>query len=99
LASLSDLKQILSLLVKVKGGQIDAHTALSQWPGADSETDADVKRAWHHLYHFASDYEIQVQDPRYRDYQLELFQRDLDALQKKCSVDAAMGTNSIGEDG
>lgn len=85
MATIEEMRLLLSLLEKFEARQMDAHRVLAEWPLGDSEDDKALTRVWHHLYHFASDAEIQQKDARYEAYQIDQIRKDINALREKLS--------------
>jgi hypothetical protein len=75
----------VGLLERVARGELEASTALSEWP-LDAESDELLSASWHDLSHFAADLDIRMKDPRYRIYQASLLLKRVEQIKKKYGV-------------
>lgn len=73
--------EIIDILEQVVAGHLAPSKAMELWPNPESSTSHTLKKAWHDLYHFSVDTDIQEKDPEYREYQLNLIRSNIDLSQ------------------
>ena len=71
---------IVDLLEQVLSGELKPDEAISRWPDAENESNPIYTNAWHNLYHFSVDTDIQSKDPEYKEHQENLIRSNLSEI-------------------
>jgi len=79
---MNEEEQIVSILERVLNEDINGKQALALWPNFDTKNKPVFSKAWHNLYHFSVDTDIQDKDTEYKKYQLGLIQSDLYTIKR-----------------
>jgi hypothetical protein len=81
------ISRVVSLLERVASGEMEAPSALREWPlDPDLEVDESLAASWHELHHFSMDEDVRARDQRYNRYQTDLLREHASKIRNKYGI-------------
>jgi hypothetical protein len=79
----NEFEKAASLLQSVLQNEITAEAALAKWPPMSKGCDSALGNAYHRLYHYMADEDIQIREPKYGERQRSILQKSVSELLKR----------------